>query len=270
MHLSMTDSGAMDHPFFGVVLDRLDAAGVPYLVGGAFGYARYTGIERDTKDLDIFVLPDDCTRVLEVCTEVADRTEVTFPHWLAKLYRADHLVDVIFSSGNGIARVDPAWFEHAVPATVLGRATRLVPVEEMIWSKGLIMERERYDGNDVAHLLRACAEDIDWSRLLFRFGPYWRVLLAHLVLFGFIYPAEQDRIPAAVMRELTHRLDREGKAQGPADRVCRGTLISRGQYQIDVENWGYLDGRTDHGGPMTPEDVAHWDSAFKKEHRHAG
>ena len=43
---------------------------------------------------------------------------------------------------------------------------KLAPAEEMIWSKAFIMERERYDGADVAHLLHACARRMDWQRLL--------------------------------------------------------------------------------------------------------
>ncbi len=58
----------------------------------------------------------------------------------------------------------------------------------MIWSKAFIMERERYDGADIAHLILACGRDLDWRRLLGRFGRRWRVLLSHLVLFGFVYP----------------------------------------------------------------------------------
>ena len=45
---------------------------------------------------------------------------MTFPHWLGKAYRGDDFCDVIFSSGNGVCRVDDLWFEHSVPARVLG------------------------------------------------------------------------------------------------------------------------------------------------------
>ena len=51
------------------------------------------------------------------------------------------------------------------------------------------MERERYDGADVAHIILAYGDRMDWRRLIDRFGRYWRVLLSHLVLYGFIYPS---------------------------------------------------------------------------------
>ena len=73
-----------------------------------------------------------------------------FPHWLGKIHRGEHFMDMIFSSGNGVARVDDLWFEHAPKTNVLGVIVRLSPVEEMIWSKAFIQERERFDGADVA------------------------------------------------------------------------------------------------------------------------
>jgi hypothetical protein len=65
---------------------------------------------------------------------------------------------------------------YAEPAIVMGQPVRLCPAEETIWSKAFVMERERYDGADIAHLLRARAEMLDWRRLTRRFGRHWRVL----------------------------------------------------------------------------------------------
>jgi hypothetical protein len=62
-------------------------------------------------------------------------------------------VDVIWSSGNGIANVDPSWFEYALEEDVLGQHVFLCPPEEMIWSKAFVMERERFDGADVILVL---------------------------------------------------------------------------------------------------------------------
>jgi hypothetical protein len=45
----------------------------------------------------------------------------------------------------------------------------------MIWSKAFVMERERFDGADVAHLLRSMGPRLDWDRILRRFDRYWEV-----------------------------------------------------------------------------------------------
>jgi hypothetical protein len=135
---------------------------------------------------------------------------------------------------------------------------RICPVEESIWSKAYIMERERYDGADVAHLLRARAGELDWHRLLWRFGSHWRVLLSHLVLFGFIYPAERAAIPRWVLQELLSRCGEEEDTPSAADRVCQGTMLSRSQYLVDIEEWHYADARLTPPVSMTHEQVEAW------------
>lgn len=231
--------------FYGSALRTLDKASARFLVGGAYAFYRYTGIERYTKDLDIFVRPADAESVLHAFADAGYRVELTFPHWLGKAFCGDDRVDVIFSSGNGICTVDDEWFEHAVHAEIVGERVRMIAAEEMLWSKGFVLERERYDGADVVHLLRSTARTLDWERVLRHFGEQWRVLYSHLVLFGFAYPGERDAIPAEVLRGLARRLDMEAEApeRGGGKPVCNGTLISREQYLVDIQQWGYVDGR---------------------------
>jgi len=250
--------------FYRSCLRALNTAGAEYLVGGAYAFARYTGIERHTKDFDIFCRMADVETILAVLERRGCRTETTHPHWLAKAYNepTGDFVDVIYSSGSGIAVVDDEWFTHSVRDEVLGLPVRLCPAEEMIWSKAFVMERERYDGNDVAHLLRARGHALDWDRLLRRFGDHWRVLLSHLVLFGFIYPDERGSVPCEVHNDLMRRLQAEATATPPGDRTCQGTLISRAQYLVDVGAWGYRDARLEPGIKMTPDDIAHWTRAI--------
>ncbi len=255
----------LDEPtraFYRDALFMLIAADVPFLVGGAYAFQHYTGIERHTKDFDIFVRPEDCERALQLLADAGYHTELTFPHWLGKAYNGDAFVDVIFNSGNGVARVDDCWFERAVEATVLDIPARLCPPEEMLWSKMFIMERERYDGADVAHLIHAYGDRLDWQHLIERFDTHWRVLYSHLVLYGFIYPDEQAQVPAWVLAHLSRRLHSELPTEAAAsvatdDKVCGGTLISRQQYLTDTEEWGYEDGRIAEGH-MTPDQVRQW------------
>ncbi|HEY1015421.1 MAG TPA: hypothetical protein VGE07_22125 [Herpetosiphonaceae bacterium] len=248
--------------FYQEAMLALSGAGVPFLVGGAYAFGRYTGIQRHTKDFDVFVIPADRERALAALERIGCRGERTFPHWLAKAFRDDYFVDVIYSGGNGLATVDRAWFDHAVADEVLGIPARLVPAEEMIWSKAFVMERERFDGADIMHVLHHRADQLDWPRLLGRFGAQWRVLYSYLVLFGFVYPCQRERVPAAVMRELAGRLAAELDAPAPPGTPCNGPVISRAQYLIDVEQWGYGDGRLRPAGAMTAEDVALWTEAI--------
>jgi hypothetical protein len=258
-----TDSQAVR--FFQRTLALLDAAGVRYLVGGAFALAHYTGIDRSTKDIDLFVRRADVPRVGEVLAAEGYRIEHTFPHWLAKVWCGADFVDLVFSSANGIADVDDEWFDHATRGEALGLPVRLCPVEETIWSKAFIMERERYDGADIAHLLHARGTTLDWRRLLRRFDRHWRVLLNYLVLFPYIYPAERDVVPAWLMDELLTRLREDLRTAPPRERVCGGTLLSREQYLIDVREWGFADARLSPRGRLTPEEIRVWTDAIGAE-----
>ena len=246
--------------FYRHALRVLNDSGVPFLLGGAYAFACYTGIVRHTKDFDVFTRPADARRVLDVLAAAGYRTEMVFTHWLAKAFHGDDFVDVIFSSGNGLCVVDDGWFEHAVEGEALGLRVRLVPPEEMVWQKAYIMERERFDGADVLHLLRARGRRLDWPRLLARFGPHWRVLLSHLVLFGFVYPGHRDGVPAEVVRDLAAKLLEEPAGVGDG-RLCAGPLLSRTQYVIDTEEWGYADPRLAPLGRMNAEQVTHWTDA---------
>ena len=160
--------------------------------------------------------------------------------------------------------MDDSWFERARDDELLGVPVKHCAPEEMIWMKAYIMERERFDGADIAHILRCCAAEIDWPHLVRRFGPDWRVLLSHLILFGYIYPGERARIPAAIMEDLITRLRSEVSTAGP-ERLCRGTLLSRQQYLVDVQEWGFRDARLENRVQMNEKDIADWTDAIEKE-----
>src|SRR5580765_2893913 len=96
--------------FYQGILAKMDRLGVPYVIGGAIAFSHYSKVPRETKDVDIFIKRADCPRVLEAFATAGYQTEHPFPHWLAKIRRGAHFVDVIYSSGNGIARVDDLWF----------------------------------------------------------------------------------------------------------------------------------------------------------------
>ena len=253
--------------FYRRSLAALNEANEDYLVGGAYALARYIGVARHTRDLDLFTRQRDLEPVLDVLARAGYRTEITFPHWLGKAFSGPELVDVIHSSGNGVVIVDDEWFEHAPRDRVLGVDVNLCPAEEMIWSKAFIMERERFDGGDILHLIRSRGHALDWPRIVRRFGDHFRVLLSHLVLFGFVYPSEKELIPRWVMTHLMRRLARDERVNASDGRVCRGTLLSRAQFLVDIEHWGYEDARLDPDVRMTSEHIAQWTEAIDAEVR---
>jgi hypothetical protein len=235
----------------------LQEQGVDVLVGGAYAMFHYTRLFRWTKDIDLFLTRADEPRARQVLTEAGFRTEVRDPVWLSKAFWGEIYVDLIYSSGNGIADVDSDWLRYAPTGEAVGLQARMVPPEEMIWSKGFVQERDRWDGADVSHLLRACGPTLDWDRLLRRYGSHWEILLAHLTLFSYSYPHDREHIPVWVRRELLRRAGR--RRSEPDDggaKICRGTLLSRTQYTHDVGLWGYQDGRTLEAPPVAATPAA--------------
>jgi hypothetical protein len=57
--------GPEEGRIYGEALGALDRADLSYKLGGALAFNTYTGIWRDTKDLDVFVPEGRVTRVLD-------------------------------------------------------------------------------------------------------------------------------------------------------------------------------------------------------------
>jgi hypothetical protein len=86
------------------------------------------------------------------------------------------------------------------------------------------------------------------------------------VLFGYIYPSEHGRIPAAVMNDLISRLRKDAPNVGP-ERVCRGTLLSRKQYLPDIQERGFRDARLEDRVHLDDKDIACRTRAIAKEEK---
>ena len=101
--------------FYQRVLRALVEDGIPFVVCGSYAMHHHTGLVRVTRDLDLGVRPVDVDRTLDALRSRGFPTKVAFAHWLAKVFDAEAslFVDVIWSSGNGISRVDEHFFEAA-------------------------------------------------------------------------------------------------------------------------------------------------------------
>lgn len=228
------------HAFYKEALEILHETGSRFMLGGAFAFFHYTGIYRDTKDLDIFCRAVDYPKILKHFAEKGYETQLTDVRWLAKIFKGQYFIDIIFSTTNNICKVDDTWFEHAVRARFVGVDVLLLPPEELIWCKSYVQNRERYDGADVNHMLLKKGKDLDWDRLLMRLEQHWHLLLAHLILFQFVYPSDfHDIIPKKVFDELIARANEQYDLPQPMERVCRGTIIDNTQYEVDVKEWDY-------------------------------
>jgi Nucleotidyl transferase of unknown function (DUF2204) len=247
------------------ILRLLTTHRIEFLVGGYDAFRHHTGIDRVTKDFDLVLRPSDVNSALELCRAAGYRAELMFSHWLAKIQQEEYFIDLIFNSGNGLCAVDDEWFSRAVRSVILGQPVKIIPLEELLWQKAFIMERERFDGPDIAHLLLKSGAQVDWDHLITRFGPNWRVLFSHLLLFGFIYPSKKKLIPRNVIDEFQRRLYSEIDFDLSGEDVCNGTFLSRSQYAPDVELDRFKDGRLNQHCAMTPDEIKEWTAAGAME-----
>ena len=86
--------------FYTHAIRELTATDIPFLVAGTYAVSAYTGVVRQTKDLDIFCKPGDHPRLLQLLAGFGYRTEVTDANWLAKAFQGDHLVDIVGCVGK--------------------------------------------------------------------------------------------------------------------------------------------------------------------------
>lgn len=236
----MSVSGSTHNHFYQDALLLLNRDEVNYMLGGAFALFHYTGIYRDTKDLDIFCKSIDYPKILQLFAAEGYRIELTDTRWLAKVFHQEYFIDIIFDSVSGICRIDDTWQERSASGTFMDVPVRYIPAEELIWCKTFVQNRERSDAADINHVILRYGDKLNWHHLLERLNPHWHLLLAQLINFQFVYPSEyRDRIPRWLFDELIFRAQQQYEIPSPRERVCRGPLIDQTQYQIDIKQWSY-------------------------------
>jgi hypothetical protein len=234
------DFDAEAREVYGEVLDALDRADIRYMLGGALALNTYTGIWRDTKDLDVFVPEKTVPRVLDVLEEAGFQSEVTDPVWLAKARRGKLFADVIHASHNGTGSVDESWFENAREIPVLDRRALVIPAEELILSKIFVVAKDRCDVDDVLHVIFATRGELAWDRMLDKIGDHWELLLAYLHFYRYVYPSHTHYLPGWVLKSLLGRYEQESASR---ETRFRGTMLDENTFRVDVEEWGLPDER---------------------------
>lgn len=210
---------------------------VPFVIGGAFAIHHHTGIWRTTKDLDLFLEPDAIPEAFDRLRAIGFATSVEDPVWLAKARRGEHFVDLITGVGNACLTVESSWIDRAIPEIVLGIPCRVLAAEETLATKCFVAFRERFDGADIIHLVRACGPSLDWERILALMNGHWELLYWALVLYAYVYPAHTDMVPRAIWDNLSRRFME--RALHP-DRTApfRGSLVDPRMFAINVQEWG--------------------------------
>jgi hypothetical protein len=187
------------------VIDEAQSRDILFALGGAFVVATYTGYWRDTKDLDIYVLPEYREQMIDVLTS-AGLTDYydqkPYDRWW--IYRGNTdgiLVDVIWATANHRAQIDGLWMAGP-EVEIWGRRVKVLPAEAVVWDKLYIMQRDRCDWPDILNLLYFVGHGLDWEYLLERIGDDRPLLAGVMSVFRWVAPARAQELPSWIWEKL--------------------------------------------------------------------
>lgn len=188
------------------VIRRAQARGIGFAFGGAFATAVYTGELRNTKDFDFYLLPRDRESMIRVMAETGLRDYFErLPYdrsWIYRASRGDIIVDAIWAMANHRADVDERWLSRGPEITIRGERLRAIPVEELIWSKLYVLQRERCDWGDIFNLIDAQVQAMNWKHLLDRMADDDPLLAAAVSVYAWLAPDRASAIPLQVRQKL--------------------------------------------------------------------
>jgi len=183
---------------YDTVMEEARRRQIPFALGGAFALASYVGQCRNTKDLDLYVLPQDRDRMIQTLTDLGLRDyHDTKPYdrwWIYRGFRDTTIVDIIWAMANHRQQIDELWMSGP-EIDLHGRRVKVLPAEAMIWDKMYIMQRDRCDWPDVLNLLYSVGSEVDWEYLLCRMGEDTPVLAGVLSVFRWISPGRARSLP---------------------------------------------------------------------------
>ena len=188
------------------VIDEARRSGVRFAFGGAFATGVYINQLRSTKDFDFYILPEQREAMIAAIERAGLRDHYDLlPYDRGWIYRGSTdgiIVDAIWAMANQRAQVDQRWLEAGPQINLRGELLRAIPVEELIWSKLYVLQRERSDWGDVLNLIAARAANIDWNHLIQCLGPDAPLLAGALCVFAWLDWETATQIPAPVWERL--------------------------------------------------------------------
>lgn len=233
--------------FYSDVIKYLNESKIPFLLGGTYAVIEYTGIKRETKDIDFFCKSSDYPRILNFMKEKGYNTWVEDERFVAKISKGKLYADLIMGSFNSAAFVDDSWYDGAQRKEFFGHKILILSPTDLIWSKVYVKNRHTYHGADINHIILKQGNNIDWKKLLYRMEQHWEILFATILNFRFVYPSERGIVPIWLMEELISRLQDQVATPIPKKKISRGRLFStfaHGDYDIDIQEWGFEDAFT--------------------------
>ena len=208
-HLQFRWADAISSPEWTIYRDAIEAvrkSHIPFLLGGGFALAAFTGCWRDTKDIDFYIHPRDKKIAIAALKRAGFSDYYTHKkydrRWIYRSIRANVIVDIIWSMANRRAKVDDLWFRHASSISIRGEKLLVVPIEEFIWCKLYILQRDHCDWTDILNVLYSRATRLNWARLLERLHNDIPLLKAILLVYSWLCPGRTCELPMQLWQKL--------------------------------------------------------------------
>jgi hypothetical protein len=209
------------------VLNRAIKEKVPFALGGGLAVGVYTGKGRHTKDLDLYILPEHREWIVNVMSECGlDDLHPTKPYdrnWIYRGHDSQVIVDAIWAMANRRAQVDRNWLDSGPIIQMFNQQFRVVPPEELIWSKIYVLQRDRCDWPDILNLIGATGPSLDWHHLLNRAGEDQPLIKGLVSVFSWVSPDRARELPKWIWNHLG--LTPPEPVQDPAGRPPRHDLL---------------------------------------------
>ena len=188
------------------VIDNLRAKGVRFALGGGLAFSEYAHRIRNTKDLDLYVLPWEKEAAIAALLEAGfsdyfdekpyDRS------WIFRGHQGHVIVDLIWTAPNHRVQVDPRWVSRGRDVIIHGCRLKLIPPEELIWAKLFVVQRDRNDWTDLLNILDTVGPMMDWRHLLDRVGVDAALLGGLLSVYRWLSPDKSKRLPPWVWEKV--------------------------------------------------------------------
>ena len=221
------DPGRDTNAFYRRTLHVLSDARVPFLVGGSHALLNYTGIVRETKDFDLFLRRADLDAALDALREAGYTPRSRSRIGSQRRSKGTTSSTSCSAPAMACAGSTTSGFSSRIEADVLGMPVKIAPVEELLWQKAFVMERERYDGADVAHILRSLRRNA-------RLGSRHQAVRSALAAAAVVSRAVRVHLsvgtaphPDRVVNELTRARRRRRGAAERGPRLSRNVAVAR-------------------------------------------
>jgi hypothetical protein len=175
-------------------------------LAGGLAFSEYSGQLRNTKDVDLLVLPSDKDRLVSILQEqgwVDYYGELPYDRsWIWRGYKSGLICDIIWSLPNHRYDVDEQWLSRGYQVEVYGRWVNLISIEHLIVAKLFVFQKDRCDWTDILNVLNFSASCINWRYLLKLIGRDRGLLGGVLAAFRWICPGKRSQVPDYVWEKV--------------------------------------------------------------------